>query len=269
MDHRVLATAVLAVLLVLAGCAGFASDGDATPEPTATPAPTDTPTPTLTPTDTPTSTATSGAGSYPVGWTETGPENASAALRAHYRAVLTGPTTTVAYRAVVAESGDSGVGNSSLDMQLDAGARRLYASLDGVAGNQEIFFADGTFSQWNTTDETLIDQSDARFLVVARSIDRGPLKSQLLLYRFEPNGTVRLGGTTATVYDVTGVYGNTISQSFGTPESGTGRIVVAENGRILQVETTVVYTEATVEYRYVHTAVGQTQVDTPDWLPET
>lgn len=266
MDRRVAILTTLAAVVVLAGCAGLASDGDGTPAPTETP--TATPTPTATATPTATGTATSGTGTLPEGWTATGPENASLALQAHYRAVLTGPPTTITYRAGVIQSSQDGATNSSLAMELETRAQRVHARLDRAAGTRELYFANGTISQWSVAEQRILDRSEARYVVVAQSIDRTALKSQLLLYTLEANGTLDGGGTTATVYDVTGVQPNAVSKQYGSPESATGQIAVTESGRVVRVATRVTYSKATVEYSYAQTTVGGTTVERPDWLED-
>lgn len=265
MNRTALGTVAVAVVVVVAGCGGFASDE--TPQPTTEPTPSATPT--ATPTQTPTETATSEPRRLPAGWSETGVENASVALDAHYRAVLTGPATTVTYRSRTVETTLDQPVNTSLDMEVDPGTKRLYASIAGKRNHREAYFADGTLTQWSVRNETVVSRSEARFVRVGQSVDRWVLKSQLLLYRLELNRTVERNGTTALVYDVTDVYDNAQSATWGVGKSGTGRIVVTESGRVLELETTVTYTKGTVRYHYAQTQLGETTVDAPAWLQET
>ncbi|AZH26770.1 DUF7537 family lipoprotein [Haloplanus aerogenes] len=244
-------TTVLAALLVVtAGCAGFAPDGDETPAVTETA----TPTP-----------SNPSAVTYPSGWNATG-VNASVALRSHYTAVLTGPSATVTYRSEVVESEGIPRRNTTLDMRLDTADRRLYASIEGKTNHRIAYFADGTLSRWDARNETLVGQSSARFGEVAQSIDNGVLYSHLLLYDLEFERTVRRQGTTALVYDVTGAYSNTLSRTYGSARDATGQVVVAADGRVLEIETTVTYSEGTLRYHYAQTRVGETDVAMPDWL---
>lgn len=255
----------ITVLVAMAGCAGFASDGEETPAATSTP----TATATATGTSTPTATAPSpgSEATYPAGWTESGVENTSLALESHYRAVLTGPSATVTYRSSVIESGGLQPRNTTLDMGVDTADQQVYASIEGEASHREVFFGDGTLSRWDARNETLLGQSNARFLRVAQSIDNRVLHSQLLLYELELERTVRRQGTTALVYNVTGTYSNTMSQTYGAARDATGQVVVATNGRVLEIETTVTYAKGTFRYRYTQGRLGETDVGRPAWLP--
>ena len=96
-------------------------------------------------------------------------------------------------------------------------------------------------------------------------MDNRDLTSQLLLYRLESNRTVTRNGTTARVYDVVGVYDNAVSGSYGSATAASGRVIVGERGRILELETTVTYERGTLTYRYAHTRLGETSVEPPEW----
>jgi hypothetical protein len=268
MDRTTAVTVAVVLLAVVAGCSGPSDGGPATGDPPATASPTPTATQTQTQTQTPTatSTATDGAVAYPEGWGEDGVTDADVATRTHYRTVLGGPSVAVEYRSRVLETTNNESTNTTLDLRLDPPRQRLHARIDGTERHREVFFADGTLTRWNVENETVLGQSDAEFLRVAQSIDLGVLKSQLLLYRLEPNRTVEREGTDAIVYDVAGVYGNAVSRSFGSPESATGRVVVSENGRVLDVDTRVTYTDGTVDYTYTQRNVGGTDVNQPPWL---
>jgi hypothetical protein len=270
MHRTVWSTFVVVLLVLLAGCAGFASDGGSTPTPTATAPSTPTATPTVTPapTDTSTTTSTAERTKFPSGWSATGVENATLARDTHYRAVLNGPSATVRYRSreVVPENRSNN--ETTLRLTYDTGTDRLYASLNGTDDHREVFLADGTLSRWSVRNETLLGQSNAQFYRVAQSVDRRVLTSQLLLYKLAHERTVERNGTTAFVYNVTGVYDNTLSNTYGSGESGSGTVVVAASGRLLEVETTVTYTGGTVRYRYAQTRLGETSVATPAWASE-
>jgi len=254
MDRRGWLTILLVALVATAGCSGGTST-DETPEPT----PTAATTPTAAPVE---------ATGYPPGWTATS-VNASAARRSHYVAVLSGPSATVTYRSVVVESNGGPRRNTTLDMRLDPVDRRLYASIDGKTNHRAVFFGDGTLSQWDVRNETLVGQSNARFEGVAQSIDRGVLYSHLLLYDVEFERTVRRQGRTALVYDVTDAYNRTISNTYGTATDATGHVVVAADGRVLEIETTVTYSKGTLRYHYTHRRLGETDVMRPGWLRDT
>jgi hypothetical protein len=255
-------TTAVVLLVVLAGCGGGGSGGT----PTATDTATVTATPTATPPTTPTETPGSNVVTVPAGWSETGVENASVALDGHYRAVLTGPSATVTYRSRVLEATNERATNTTLEMAVETETKRLYASIEGKDDHREAYFADGTLTQWSVRNRTVVGRSNAGFYRVAQSIDRGVLMSHLLLYELELNGTVTRDGTTALVYDVVGVHNNTLSQTWGTGKSGDGRVVVAQNGRVLEVETTVTYTGGRAAYHYAQTGLGATTVHTPDWM---
>jgi len=261
MDRRGWTVIALVVLVVTAGCAGFASDDETADRATSTA----TATPPATPT--PTAAAVEAVG-FPPGWTSTS-VNASVARKAHYTAVLTGPSTTVTYRSEVIESSGVPRRNTTLDMRLDPEDRRLYASIDGKTNHRAVFFNDGTLSQWDVRNETLVGRSNARFEGVAQSIDRGVLYSHLLLYDIEFERTVRRQGRTALVYDVTDTYNRTISNTYGTATDATGHVVVAADGRVLEIETTVTYSKGTLRYRYTHRRLGETDVTRPGWLRDT
>lgn len=258
MDRTALQTTAVVLLVLVAGCAGFGAGGSDTPTST----PTQTATTTPPPTDTPTPERTR----YPDGWSETGIDDPDAALAAHYRATLTGPPVTVTYRSRIRDATNERAANTTLSMHVDTGSRRLYAALDGARTSREVFFADGTLTRWDPDNETVVGRETTEFGLVAQSVDRRVLQSHLLLYTLERNGTVERGGTTALVYDVTGVPNDTISRAYGTATDASGRIVVGEGGRVVAVETTVTYTDGTVTYHYGHTAVGRTTVERPGWM---
>jgi hypothetical protein len=259
--HRAVATVV--TLVVLAGCGGLVPGGDDTSTPTVTSTPT--PTPTATPTDTPRSTDRPADGAVsPVGWSENGVTNTTTAFRGHYNAVLSGPSATVTYRSGVLSAADRAT-NTSLQMRLDTGEKRLHAGINGSSERREAYFSDGTFSQWSVRDETVVNRTNTSFVRVAQSIDNGVLRSQLLLYKLELTDIVTRNGTTAFVYDVVGVYDNAVSGRYGSATSGTGRVVVSERGRIIEIDTTVTYTGGEVTYHYEQTRLGATEVESPDW----
>lgn len=101
---------------------------------------------------------------------------------------------------------------------------------------------------------------------VAQSIDDGVLHSHLLLYDVEFDRTVRRAGTTALVCDVTGAYNDTISGTYGSAVDATGESVVATDGRVLEIETTVTYAKGTLRYRYAQTRFGETDVTAPEYV---
>jgi hypothetical protein len=259
MNRRVWLGIALVVLVATAGCAGFASGGETPNRATATA--------TATPSDTPTAAPVEATG-YPAGWTATS-VNASVARRSHYAAVLRGPSATVTYRSAVIESSDGSSRNTTLEMRLDTSNRRLYASIDGKTNHRAVFFRDGTLSQWDVRNETLVGRSNARFAGVAQSIDRGVLYSHLLLYDIEFERTVRRQGRTALVYNVTDAYNDTVSNTYGAATDATGHVVVATDGRVLEIETTVTYAKGTLRYRYAHRQLGETDVTRPEWLRNT
>lgn len=164
------------------------------------------------------------------------------------------------------ESSDVPSENTTLEMRLDTSNRRLYASIEGKTNHRAVFFADGTLSQWDVRNETLVGQSNARFAGVAQSIDRGVLYSHLLLYDVEFERTVRRQGRTALVYNVTDAYNHTVSNTYGAATDATGHVVVAADGRVLEIETTVMYAKGTLRYRYTHRQLGETDVTRPGWL---
>jgi len=252
-------TVVVALLVVTAGCAGFVSDDEGTPVATGTE------TGTSKPAATPPTASNPSDVSYPAGWNAAG-VNASAALRTHYTAFVTGPSTTVTYRSTVIESRGASPRNTTLDMRLDTTDRRLHAVIEGKANHRAAYFADGTLSRWDVRNETLIGQSDARFVRVAQSMDSRVLHSQLLLYDLEFERTGRRQGTTALVYNVTGAYSNTVSGTYGSVENATGHVVVSTDGRILEIETTVTYAKGVLRYHYAQTRLGETAVKAPDWF---
>lgn len=262
MTRRTLATTVVVVLLVASGCVGFGSGTDSTPNGQVETA-TGTPTPTATPAGLEANVSTSDQ--YPDGWSETGVEEPRSALNAHYRAVLTGGSTTVTYRNRVIDTDANRSRNTTLDLQIDPESQRLYAGINGTAERRELFFANGTLSRWSVKNQTVLGTRSIEFLRVAQSIDRGVLESQLVLYTLESEDTIERNGRKATVYNVTGVRNNTVSRSFGAPTAVSGQIIVSTDGRILDIDTRVVFTGGTVSYRYTQTNIGETVVNTPDW----
>ncbi|AZH24778.1 hypothetical protein [Haloplanus aerogenes] len=151
-------------------------------------------------------------------------------------------------------------------MAVDTGEQHVYAAIDGKTAHREFYFADGTLSTWSVQNQTLVGQSEASFIRVAQSFDSRVLKSQLLTYKLEHTATRTQQGRTALVYIVTGVYPNAVSQSYGAATNATGHIVVAESGRILEIETTVTYANGTLAYRYTQTDLGETSVSEPTWV---
>ena len=178
----------------------------------------------------------------------------------------TGPSATVQYRSRIVSAESDRAANTTMDMRLDTGDRRLSARIDGTERTREVFFADGTFRQWSVRNETVVGRANTTFVRAAQSIDNGVLRSQLLTYRLELNRTVTRSGTTALVYDVVGVYDNTRSGTYGTATAASGRVVVSERGRVIDLQTTVTYTRGTVAYRYSQTRIGGTEGSTPAWL---
>jgi hypothetical protein len=268
MARTELRTAAVALLLLVAGCAALGPGGAETTQPTATA------TQTETATTTPTATATtdppdSDRVRYPDGWSEAGIDDPDAALAAHYRATLAGPSATVTYRSRIRESTNDRGTNTTLAMQVDTASGQLYADLEGSDTHREAFFADGTLTQWSVENETVAARSSTTFSRAARSIDRSVLYSHLLLYTLERTGTVERSGTTALVYNVTGVPESTVSNTYGTATGASGRIVVGRDGRVFEIETTVTYTGGTVTYHYGHAAVGETTVERPAWVEES
>lgn len=258
-------TLALVVLVLVSGCLGLGTGGEGTPSPADEPE-TPTQTRTSTATATPTDTATPPVEErIPAGWSEAGVRDVNAALEAHYRAVLTGPSATVTYRNSVVGT-DSDRANTALDVALDPGSERMYAQITTATGGQEVFYADGTLTQYDPENDTVRESQDAQYPVVVQSADLRVLRSQLLLYKLTLNETgTAQAETGALVYDVAGVYENTTSRTFGSTESGQGQVILATDGRVLAVETTVTYTEATVRYRYAQANLGSTEVSRPDW----
>jgi len=266
MDRTVPGTIAIALLVLVAGCGGFGAGGSETPESTAGPTVTKTAAPTASPTPASTGTIAPEQDRYPDGWSAAGIDDPDAALAAHYRATLTGPSVTVTYRSRVREATNERAANTTLSMRADTASRQLSADLDGSDTRREVFFADGTLTRWSPENETVVGRESTAFGLVAQSIDRRVLQSHLLLYTLERNGTVERAGTTALVYDVTGVPDSTVSGTYGTATGASGRIVVGQDGRVFEIETTVTYTDGTVTYYYGHTAVGETAVETPGWM---
>ncbi|WP_157969350.1 hypothetical protein [Haloplanus rubicundus] len=271
MARTELRIAAVALLLLVAGCAALGPGGSGTQTPTETAASTATGTPTPTETAAPTATGTptdADRARYPDGWSAAGIDDPDAALAAHYRATLAGPSVTVTYRSRIRESTNDRGANTTLAMRVDTASERLYADLDGSDTHREAFFADGTLTQWSVENETVADRSGTTFSRAARSIDRSVLYSHLLLYTLERTGSVERSGTTALVYNVTGVPDSTVSNTYGTATGASGRVVVGRDGRVFDVETTVTYTGGTVTYHYGHAAVGETAVERPGWMDE-
>lgn len=258
MGRPVPETIAVVLLVLVAGCAGIGADGPQS----------STSTPTRAATPTPTHSDTAAQERYPDGWSAVGIDDPDAALAGHYRATLAGPPVTVTYRSRIEDATNARAANTTLSMHVDTESNRLYATLDGSRTSRAVFFADGTLTRWDPDNETVAGTSATEFGLVAQSVDRRVLLSHLLLYTLERTGTVERAGTTALVYDVTGVPNDTISRGYGAATGASGRIVVGEDGRIFEIETTVTYTDATVTYHYGHTAVGETTVETPGWMDD-
>lgn len=257
MTQEALITVAVTLLVVFAGCGSFETGGES--------ASTQTVEATSTPIDSsvPTATSSPNAEVHPRGWSDTGIQNTTLALKSHYRTMFAGPSTTVSYRSRVSTAKADQAINTTLDMKVHPEKQRFHASVIGTEYHREVFFSDGTFTAWSVRNETVVGQSRVPFTRASRSIDSRILKSHLLLYKLDLNDTVRRDGTTARVYNVTGVYNGTFSQRHGSATSGSGHVVVSESGRILDIQTTVTYTGRTVSYRYQQTKIGETEVDAP------
>ncbi len=256
------AVAAVVLVLLVSGCLGL-SGGEATPTPTESPAPTPTPEATPTPTDTPATEPT-----HPEGWSESGIEDPNAALRSHYSAVLEGPSATVAYESRVIESEAAPGRNTSLDVALNPPARRMNVRIDAPTNSLEVFYAGGTLTQWDVGSQSVRNQTEIGYPSAVQAADARVLKSQLLLYELEQTDTVQRDGTTVFVYNVSGVFTNAASRTYGIARSGSGRVAVSADGRVRDIETTVTYTNGTLAYRYTHTRLGETTVETPEWLDQ-
>lgn len=270
MDQRILSLTAVIILILSAGCSGLLPGNNGTPEPIEEQSPTQTQpdTPTPAPTSTPVEWSNSEI-EYPTGWAETGVENATAALTAHYRAVLTGPSTTVTYQNVIQSAGSTQTNNTALALKIDTQSQRLAARITGTDTRRELFFANGTLTRWQISNQTVLGRSQANFIRVAQSVDRVVLKSQLLLYTLKLNRTIKQDGTTILFYDITGVHTNSVSQQFGSATTGSGEIIITENGRVLRIQSTVTYTNGTVTYSYTHRQIGETVITTPEWAQRT
>lgn len=253
----------VAVVLLVSGCLGLSGD-ETTPEP-AGESPTATPTATDGSTPTPAGTAGSEP-TVPEGWSQSGIEDPDAALQSHYSAVLGGQSATVRYQNSVLESDGARGQNTTLSTTLEPATQRMHVRIDGQASSLEVFFTERTLTQWDVANQSVLDRSEMGYPRAVRSADIRYLKSQLLLYKLTRTDTIERDGTTVFVYNVSGVYTNAASQTFGIVKSGSGRVHVGADGRVRQIETTVTYTNGTVAYRYAHTDIGETTVETPDWI---
>lgn len=262
MNRRILGPAAVVVVVLIAGCAGFVSEGDSTSEPLTEESPTSTHTaPTQTTTPTPPAEQL-----YPAGWSQTGVENATVALQSHYLAVLTGSSTTVTYRSRAQSTGNNRTQNTTLGLQITPRSQRAYARMVGTDARREVFFSNGTLSRWSVDNRTVLGQSEATFAQVAQSVDRSVLKSQLLLYKLNVNRTIRQGSTSLLIYEITGVYQNAISRRMGSPTAGRGQVVVSSTGRVLAINATVTYTNGKEAYKYAQRQIGETEIEPPDWV---
>lgn len=195
---------------------------------------------------------------YPDGWSKDGVTRLDAAVATHYAAGTRGSSYTE--RLVFRISQDGTVQrNNSIRYAVDRESREMLARIDGAQGSQVAYYGNGTLTNYDPKNESVISRGNASFSKLANA-SRLTVAEALHGIDLDASTVVERGRTTAVKYSVTG----TTSNSSYTEASGT--VVVAEDGRILSLDVTKRSERQTVTYRYVLEAVGNTDVERPSWV---
>lgn len=248
MTRRAVATVLLALVVVLAGCGG----GD--------PTPTETPTATVHP-----------FADGPPGIDETGVTDVDALMAAH-NASLDGQSVTVdlGFHLTVNGSGEEVSLHAKVVPDSDRGWIRFESGDD-----HGTYYTEGT-----TTYYREVVDANARYGTIADTLaipetgtprfgtdDR--IRTALESADWEPVGTVERDGRTLYELEATDVEVPGVNASDGTTVEASGRLLVDRDGVIhhLEVDTTVEDAEETVQYglRVSLSDIGSTSVDRPDW----
>ncbi|MHB9288467.1 hypothetical protein ACKVMT_15660 [Halobacteriales archaeon Cl-PHB] len=194
---------------------------------------------------------------YPDGWSADGIDTLQTALVGHYGAESRG--TSFTERLVFRVSQDDTVQrNNSIRYEIDRESREMVARVDGTQRTQVAYFGNGTLTNYDPENESVINSGNASFQKLSNA-SRLTVGETLNGLDLDASAVVEQGGTTAVEYAVAGV---TKNSSF---DSASGTVVVASDGRILSLDVTKTKGSQTATYRYVLKAEGSTTVERPSW----
>ncbi len=192
---------------------------------------------------------------YPEGWSADGIGSVETALGTHYAVGTRGASFTEKLH-VQARQGQ--VTNNSIRYEVDRQSRELLARLDRTEYSQVAYYGNGTLTNYDPKNGSVISRTNASFSRVANG-SKLIVSQALGGLKLNASSVVEQGGVTAVRYSVTGARSNS---SF-TEASGT--VVVASDGRILSIDVTKSNEEQTLTYRYVLEKVENTTVERPAW----
>ena len=226
---------LLAVVLMLAGCAGFPStDTQSAPETTVE------------------------EFSYPSGWSQEGVTDLGTAVQTHRTAV---ENTSRRSRLTIADDDSNRTIVRTLD--TDAGTASVRFS-DTLFGSDEHYYYNsaGVFEYDRTTGE--LSRNPGENWNPNRIASHERLRRPLLYLEMNATRTVTVEGTTAVRYTATG-YRDPDSIPF---DAATGHITVAEEGFIAEYNLTRENEGYSRQARYDLSEVKTATVTRPAWLPD-
>lgn len=242
-------TALIALLVALAGCSGLTgTDG-----PTATPDDTDTP-------------GGDGAASFPPGTDRTGVENASALLDAH-AAALNG----TAHRASL--TGDrSGPNAARTEVVIATDGRRTLTRISTDDRNTTVWrTGDGRATRRVAGGETTYAYAGGDGAVglsesAGRLAQSTVVGAYLRAGEYAYHGTVTRDGRTLLYYEATSVDESALPNATATPEALDVDLYVSADGVVRRMSGVTFEGNATVEFSYRVRAENEASVSEPAWV---
>ncbi len=291
MDRRIPAAVALALLAVLAGCAG--GGGTATPGPDATATPTATDGPTVTGGSTPTATAgTTPAGNttptatptptpdsyqYPDGYAASGVTGPQAATAAHAEAMAALSSYTVNYDQTVAT--DNATVIVDYDQPTDLAAERAIRRFNVTSPDQfyratsQYFTSDTVYIQSRTEPDRATYRNVSQPFNTSALTASGFVGPVLTDVSYGEATVVERDGMAMARYRATGLeaatalFGEGVSAENVTSFSAT--LFVSEDGIVRRVEyAATVDSTQEIEATVAVSAVGETGVQRPGWVSQ-